>query len=85
MRAGKSFGKLGKDAARFLSDLDDVAASHVCASKSAFVRTVRQELRCALCKGTARMYDRSMFTLARGSGRGFMLGLERAIDEAGDV
>ena len=38
-----------------------------------------------VCKGNARMYDRSLLTLARGVGRGFMPGLERAIDEAGDV
>ena len=74
---------LGKDAARFLNDIGEVAASH--GSKSAFARTVRQELSCALCKGNARMYDRTLFTLARGVGRGFMLGLHRAIDEAGDV
>ena len=41
---GESFGRLGKDAARFLSDLVDVAASDGRASKIAFVRTVRQEL-----------------------------------------
>ena len=39
----------------------------------------------ALCKGNARMYKRSLHTLARGVGRGFMPGLERAIDNAGDV
>ena len=83
--AGESFGRLGKDASRFLNDLGEVAASDGCASKSAFVRTVRQELSCALCKGNARMYDRSLLTLARGVGRGFVPGLERAIDEAGDV
>ena len=46
---------------------------------------LRQELSCALCKGNARMYGRSLLTLARGVRRGFMPGLERAIDEAGDV
>ena len=38
--AGESFGRLGKDASRFLYDLGEVAASDGCASKSAFVRTV---------------------------------------------
>ena len=47
--------------------------------------TVRQELSCALCRGDTRMYDRSLLALARGVGRGFMPGLERALDEAGDV
>ena len=40
--AGETFGRLGKDASRFLNDLGEVAASDGCASKSAFVRTVRQ-------------------------------------------
>ena len=31
------------------------------------------------------MYDQSLLTLARGVGRGFMPGFERAIDEASDV
>ena len=44
------------------------AASDGCASKSAFVRTIQQELSCVLCKGNARMYDRSLLTLARGVG-----------------
>ena len=56
-----------------------MAATDGCASKSAFVRTVRQELSCA------RMYDRSPLMLARGVGRGVMPGLKRAIDNAGDV
>ena len=30
------------------------------------------------------MYDRSLFTLARWVGRGFMPGMESGIDEAGD-
>ena len=83
--AGESFGRLGRDASRILNDPGEVAASDGRASLSAFVRTVRQELSCVLCKGNARMYDRSLLTLARGVGRGFMPGLERAIDEAGDV
>ena len=83
--AGESFGRLGKDAARFLHDLGAVTASDGCASNSAFVRTVRQELSCTLCKGNARVYDRSLLTLARGVGRSFLPGLERAIDKAGDV
>ena len=75
----------GKDASRFLNDLGEVAASDGCPSKSAFVRTVRQELSSALCRGNARMYDRSLLTLVQGVGRGFMPGLERAINEVGDV
>ena len=83
--AGESFGRLGRDASRILNDPGEVAASDGRASLSAFVRTVRQELSCVLCKGNARMYNQSLLMLARGVGRGFMPGLERAIDEAGDV
>ena len=54
------FGRHGKEAARFLNDLGDVAAANGCASYDAFVRIVRQELSCALCWGNARMYDRSL-------------------------
>ena len=45
----------------------------------------RQELSRVLCRGIARMYDRSLLALARGVGRGFTPGLERAVDKAGDV
>ena len=40
--AGESFGRLGEEAARFLSDLVEVAASDGCSSNSAFVKTLRQ-------------------------------------------
>ena len=41
--AVESFGRLGKEAARFLDDLGDVAAADGCASKDTFVRIVLQE------------------------------------------
>ena len=82
--AVESFGRLGKEAARLLNDLGDVAADG-CASKDTFVRIVRQELSCALCKGNAQLYDRSLISVARGVGRGFSPGLDTAVDEAGDV
>ena len=83
--AVESFGRLQKEAARLLNDLGDVAAADGCASKDTFARTVRQEFSCALCKGNARMYDRSIISVARAVGRGFSPGLDRAIDEAGNV
>ena len=60
----------------FLSSLDEVAASSGCASKSVFVRMVRQESSCVLCQGNARMYDQSELALARYVGRDFVLGME---------
>ena len=58
-------GRLGKEAAQFLNDLGDVAAADSCASKDTFVRIIRRELSCALCRGNARMYDRSLISVAR--------------------
>ena len=46
--SGECFLWLGKEAAHFLSDLGEEAASHGYAAKSAFVRPVQQELSCAL-------------------------------------
>ena len=83
--AVESFGWLGKEAARFLNDFGDVAPADGCASKDAFIRIVRQELSCALCWGNARLYDRSLISVAYGVGKGFSPGLDRAVDEAGDV
>ena len=54
--AGESFGWWGLEASRFLSDLGDVAAAGGTASKATFVRSARQELSCALCRGNGRMY-----------------------------
>ena len=64
--AVESLGRLGKEAARFFNDLGDVAAVDGCVSKDTFVRIVDQELSCALCKGNARIYDRSLISVARG-------------------
>ena len=49
--AMESYGRLGREASRFLSDLGDIAASDGRLRKAAFVRSVRQELSCALCRG----------------------------------
>ena len=81
---GEYSRRLGDDAARFLSDLGDVAASDGCALKCAFVRKVREEFSRTLCLCNVRMYNQSLLALAYGVGRGFMPGLERAVDEAGD-
>jgi hypothetical protein len=83
--AVESFGRLGLEASRFLSDLGDVAAAGGTASKAAFVRSVRQELSCALCRGNGRMYSRHMFCIARTAGRQFMPGCDLPSDEAGEL
>ena len=68
------FWKVGLEVAHFLSDLSEVAASDGCAPTSAFARTVRKELSCALRLETARLYDQSLLVPAQDVGRGFMLG-----------
>lgn len=83
--AVESFGRLGLEASRFLSDLGDVAAAGGTASKAAFVRSVRQELSCALCRGNGRMYNKYMFSFAQNVGRQFMPGCDLPLDEAGEL
>ena len=61
--AGESFGRSGKEAARFLFNLLKTAASDSCDSTSAVVKTVQQELS-AMCPGDATMYGRSLLALA---------------------
>ena len=58
--AMESYGRLGREASRFLSDLGDIAASDGRLRKAAFVRSVRQELSCALCRGNGGMYFDSL-------------------------
>ena len=72
-----------EEEAGFLNDLGVVAAVDRSASKTAFWRTPRQALRCAVYRGNACMSDRSLISVARRMGRDFMPGLESALDEAG--
>jgi hypothetical protein len=81
----ESYGRLGVEAARFLSQLGDIAAEGGKVSKELFVRTARQELSCALCRGNGLMYYRSTFEIALAGGRAFLPGCEHPLDEAGDV
>ncbi len=83
--ACESFGRMGRQAAGFLSQLGDVAAAGGRVSKSAFVRTAREELSCALARGNARMYGRAMAIVARSVGRAFLPGAAAATAAAGDV
>jgi hypothetical protein len=83
--AGETYGRLGVEAARFLSQLGDVAAEGGRVSKERFVRTARQELSCALCRGNGQMYYRSTFEIALAAGRAFLPGCVHPVAEAGDV
>jgi hypothetical protein len=83
--AVESYGRLGVDAARFLSQLGDIAAEDGRVSKERFVRSARQELSVALCRGNGHMYFRSTFEIAHRAGRAFLPGCVHPLDEAGDV
>ena len=39
----------------------------------------------ALCRSNVCMYDRSLISVVHNVGRGLILGLEKALDHAGDV
>ncbi len=85
--AVESFGRLGRAASRFLSELGDVASAGAngLVSRAAFVRGARQELSCALCRGNARLYHESMFAIARAVGRSFLPGCESPEHDIGEV
>ena len=76
---------MGREASRFLSDLGDIAASDGRLRKATFVRSVRQELSCALCRGNGGMYFHSTFSIARAVDRQFVPGCACPIDESGEV
>ena len=83
--AMESYGRLGREVSRFLSDLTVIAASDGRLRKATFVRSVRQEPSCALCHGNGGMFFQSAFSIARAVGRQFILECECPIDKSGDV
>jgi hypothetical protein len=80
--AVESYGRWGKAAATFLSDLGAIAAAEGHVSKASFVRLARQELSCALCKGNAGIYASSLFSVAQGAGRSYQPGLDVPLEDA---
>ena len=81
--AVESYGRLGASAQSFLKELGDVAASRGSISKAAFIRSAYREVSCALQRGLGLMYGRSLFNIARASGRQFMPGLDVPVQEEG--
>jgi hypothetical protein len=82
--AVESFGRMGSAASRFLSELGDLAAGEGNrVSKAAFVRGVRRELSCALCKGNARMYYKSLSRIAVNVGSDFHAGCDAPQEDPG--
>mgnify|MGYP001787467346 CR=1 FL=1 len=83
--AVESYGRLGTSAQSFLKQLGDVAAARGSISRAAFVRSAYREVSCALQRGLGLMYGRSLFNIARASGRQFMPGLDVPVQEEGLV
>ena len=78
----ESFGRLGKDAQRFINTLGDVAAAGGRVSKSVFVMNAYKDLSCTLQRGNGLMYSRSLFNIARAEGRQFLLGSDVPLQDA---
>ena len=83
--AVESFGRLGASAQRFLKMLGEVASSQGMVSQSAFVRSAYREISCALVRGNGLMYGRSLFNVARASGRSFLPGCDVPVQDEGLV
>ena len=79
--AVESYGRLGSAAARFLSELGDLAAEGTQVSKAAFIRGVRRELSCALCKGNSRMYYKSLSRIAVNVGSNYQPGSDVPVED----
>ena len=52
-------------------------------SKAAFVRGVRRELSCALCRGNARMYYKSLSRIAMNVGSNYWPGADMPVEDPG--
>lgn len=83
--AVESYGRLGTVASRFLSELGDIASQGSRVSKAAFVRGVKRELSCALCKGNARLYYKRLSSIASHIGSHYLPGCDTPVEDPGEV
>ena len=83
--AMETYGTLGHEASRFLSELGDAAAAGGRVSKEKFVRGMRQELSCALGRGVARGYYRALHRIPQHVGRQYMPGSEVPLEDPGEL
>ena len=56
--AMESYGRLGKEAARFLGKLGDIAALEGRMTKAAFARTAHRRISCAIVRGNASVCNK---------------------------
>ena len=73
LNAAETYGRLGQQATRFLSELADIAAKGS-VRKSSFVRMAHTELSCALVKRMGKVCSASVHETVRAAGRGFLEG-----------
>ena len=79
----ETYGRLGKPALGFLSQLGDEACASGTISKAAFVAGALRELSVGLCRGNATMFRVCLGQLARASGQQIVGGLDRPTVEVG--
>lgn len=80
--AMESFGRLGREAASFLSALGDIAAEGGRGvSKAAFIRAAHRRISVAIVRGNARVYSCAAQQLVRAGGRSFEPGSDVPVAE----
>ena len=80
----ESYGRLGKEACRLISELGDAVEASGRGSKAVFVRNVRQQISCALCRGNARMYHHTLGLVTQRVGRGYQPGCDVPCEDVMD-
>ena len=79
--AMESYGRLGKEAAHFLSKLGDIAAREGRVTKAAFVRAAHRRISCAIVRGNALAYGQVAAQVVQARGHAFVLGSDVPVAE----
>lgn len=82
--AMESYGRLGREAARFLGELGHVAAENGHITKAAFVRASHRRISCAIVRGNARVYNQAAQQIVRQGGRAYLPGGDVPVAECVD-
>ena len=70
----ESYGRLGRETARLLSKIGDVAATRGRVPKAVFVRAAHQRISCALARGNAEVYFHAGNLLVKQAGQAYLPG-----------
>ena len=79
--AMESYGRLGKEAARFLGKLGDIAALEGRVTKAAFVRTAHRRISCAIVRGNASVYGDVAARIVQAGGHAFVPGSDVVLSD----